>query len=439
MKISGWSKFPFIEANVSSPNTFDDLLRDVKKGASIARGNGRSYGDSSINIENTIDMKKLNRIISFDPSTGQLTSQSGILLADIIKIFLPKGWFPLVTPGSKYVTLGGMVAADVHGKNHHKDGSFRNCVVWIDLMLSTGEIKRCSRSENKDLFNWTIGGMGLTGIIINVSIKLKSVSTKWIKQKTISTNDFDETMEKIELSLNSTYSVAWIDCLATEKKLGRALIYTGEHASPNDIPIRKRGDLLTLSKKKKFRLFFNLPSFVLNKYFVKIFNSLFYFFGKQKVISIVEWDKFFYQLDSIGDWNNIYGSKGFAQFQCVIPLKYSNNGIRDIIKIISSSGSGAFLAVLKRFGLQDGYFSFPMEGYTLALDFPINNKNLKLLNHLDEIVIKYEGRFNLSKDSRMSANAFYRSESRLKNFIDFRNKNKKTFNFSSEQSKRLKI
>ena len=218
MKISGWGKFPFIEANVSSPNTFDDLLRDVKKGASIARGNGRSYGDSSINIENTIDMKKLNRIISFDPSTGQLTSQSGILLADIIKIFLPKGWFPLVTPGSKYVTLGGMVAADVHGKNHHKDGSFRNCVVWIDLMLSTGEIKRCSRSENKDLFNWTIGGMGLTGIIINVSIKLKSVSTKWIKQKTISTNDFDETMEKIELSLNSTYSVAWIDCLATEKK-----------------------------------------------------------------------------------------------------------------------------------------------------------------------------------------------------------------------------
>lgn len=439
MKISGWGKFPFFEANISSPNTFDDIFKEVKKGASIARGNGRSYGDSSINIENTIDMKKLNRIISFDPFTGQLTSQSGILLADIINIFLPRGWFPLITPGTKYVTLGGMVAADIHGKNHHKDGSFRNCVEWLDLMLSSGEIKRCSRSENKELFNWTIGGMGLTGIIINVSIKLKSVSTKWIKQKTISTNNFDETIEKIELSLKSTYSVAWIDCLATEKKLGRALIYTGEHASPNDIPVRKRSELLTISKKMKFRFFFNLPSFLLNKHVIKIFNSIFYFFGKQKVFSIVEWDKFFYQLDSIGDWNNIYGSKGFAQFQCVIPLKYSNDGIREIIKIISSSGSGAFLAVLKRFGSQNDYFSFPMEGYTLALDFPITDKNLKLLNRLDEIVIKNKGRFNLSKDSRMSANAFDRSETRLKNFKNFKNKTKKTFNFSSEQSKRLKI
>jgi FAD/FMN-containing dehydrogenase len=437
--ISGWAKFPISKAKIITPTTIEQLKEIISSEKVIARGNGRSYGDSAINEKNTICMKNFNKFLSFDKETGVIVVESGVLLSEVIDALLSKGWFPLVTPGSKYVTIGGMVACNVHGKNHHKDGSFDSSLEWIEIINYEGKILKCSRHANEDLFNWTIGGMGLTGIITKVAFRLRKVTSSWIKQKTIVTKNFEDSIRVFEENLDSTYSVAWIDCLAKKKNLGRSLVMLGEHIEDHNLPDDKKTNPFFTKKKIKIRIPFHFLSFTLNFFTVKIFNSLYYFLkllsGKDKIIN---WDSYFYPLDGLLDWNKIYGKKGFAQFQCVIPLQNAKTGIREILETTSSKNSGSFLAVLKRFGKQNSNISFPMEGYTLALDFPINNKNLRLLDELDEIVLKNNGRFYLAKDSRMRSEVFKKSDKRIEQFIKFKNtqiKNK----FVSMQSERLKI
>ena len=213
MKIKGWAGYPEYNVNITSPKNVSDVIQKLKEGNLIARGNGRSYGDSAISKSNTISMKNFDKIISFDEDNGILVAESGVLLAKIIQKILPKGWFPYVTPGSKYVTLGGMVAADVHGKNHHKEGNFGKYISWIEIIDSSGSIKKCSNINNSELFNWTIGGMGLTGVILRVAIKLRKVETSWIKQNTLFADNLNEVMDIFEQNMSATYSVAWIDCL----------------------------------------------------------------------------------------------------------------------------------------------------------------------------------------------------------------------------------
>lgn len=437
--ISGWGKNRFFNVMLRRPRTAKEIKEYIKNLESIARGNGRSYGDSSVNINNTIDTKRLCRILDFNSKNGLIIVEAGIKLNEIIEFFLPRGWFPYVTPGTKFVTIGGMVASDVHGKNHHKEGSFRKYVKWFDIMLSNGEILRCSKTQNQDLFDWTFGGMGLTGIIINVAFKLKPISTKWIIQKTISADSLEKTMQNIDTMMDSTYSVSWIDCLAKGKNFGRSLLFVGEHAKKNDLPPLFKKEPLSFSNKKKFKIIFNLPSFFLNSYFIKIFNTLYFHLGKNQKTKIIDYDKFFYPLDDLHDWNNIYGKKGFFQYQCVFPLNRSYEGIKNILKILSDNNIGSFLAVLKRFGNQTGSFSFPMKGFTIALDFPMNKKNLDVMNLLDDIVLKHKGRIYLAKDSRISSEKFHKSEKRINKFINFRKIKFKNLTFSSEQSKRLDI
>lgn len=440
MKLTGWGKYPIINAKISTPSSLQELVKQIAYGNVIARGNGRSYGDSAISVSNTIDMKGFNRLLEFNKVTGQLVAESGVLLSEVIDTFLPRGWFPKVTPGTKFVTLGGMVASDVHGKNHHKDGSFSNFVDWLDVIGSDGLIKRCSREQNSELFNWTFGGMGLTGIILNVAFRLQSVSSSWIKQRTISTTNIEHTIDVFEETLSdATYSVAWIDCLSSGNKLGRSIVILGDHAKASGLPHNKIESPLVIKPKKKMKIPINILSFVLNNLTVKIFNSLYYWMHKsQKKDSLVDWDAYFYQLDSILNWNEIYGHQGFAQFQCVIPLKNSKKAMKELLQAISKVRAGSFLAVLKRLGYQDSYFSFPMEGYTLALDFSITKKNLALMNELDKITLKNNGRFYLVKDSRMSSDIFHKSDSRIEDFKEFKRRNgSKTF--SSAQSERLKL
>ena len=438
-KISGWGKNRFFNVNLKQPRTTTEIKEHIKNLDSIARGNGRSYGDSSVNLHNTIDTKRFNRILDFNSKNGLIIVEAGIKLNEIIEVFLPRGWFPYVTPGTKFVTIGGMVASDVHGKNHHKEGSFRKYVKWFDIILSNGEILKCSKTQNQDLFDWTFGGMGLTGIIINVAFKLKPISTKWIIKKTFAADSLEQTMQNIDKMMDYTYSVSWIDCLAKGKNFGRSLLYVGEHAKKNDLPPSLKKELLSVSNKKKYKLIFSFPSFFLNSYFIKIFNILYFYLGKNQKTKIIDYDKFFYPLDNLHDWNKIYGKKGFVQYQCVFPLNHSYDGIKDILKILSDNNIGSFLAVLKRFGNQTGSFSFPMKGYTIALDFPLNKKNLDIMNLLDDIVLKYKGRIYLAKDSRISSEKFHKSEKRINKFIHFRKLQFKNFMFSSEQSKRLNL
>lgn len=438
MKLSGWGRFPVLEAQVSRPRDAAGVVAAAQAGQAIARGNGRAYGDCAISPRNTLHMKHLNRMVSFDQTTGQLVAEAGVLLADVIDSFLPRGWFPFVTPGTKYVTLGGMIAADVHGKNHHKDGSFGACVDWIDLVDATGAVQRCSPTENADLFAWTVGGMGLTGVILRAAIRLRPVQSAFIRQKTLVADNIDHAIEIFEASMDATYSVAWIDCLQGGQGLGRSLVMLGEHAQVDDLPRTDRADPLRLRPRRKLRMPLDFPGFAINRVSVAAFNALYYWNGRRKPQDqLVDWDSYFYPLDAILEWNRIYGRRGFAQYQCVIPLAQANAGMQELLAAISEAGSGSFLAVLKRFGAQDSRFSFPMEGYTLSLDFPVSQKTLALMDRLDQITLAHGGRYYLAKDSRMSRDVFQKSDPRAEAFRDYLRQGGKAPGFSSAQSERL--
>ena len=439
MKISGWGKYPLKDTEVLNPKNLEELKKIIKLGKIVARGNGRSYGDSSVGLLRTINMKNFNNIISFDQKNGVLTAEAGVLLKDIINKILPNGWFPFVTPGTKFVTLGGLIAADVHGKNHHKDGNFSNYVEWFDLINSKGEILRCSKDENTEIFEWTLGGMGLTGIIIKAAIRLRPIKTAWIKQKIITTKNLDETIDLFEKNESSTYSVAWIDCLEKKKNfIGRSVLILGEHAKIDDLDTKKKAKPFDTPNKINLTVPLNFPSWFLNAWFVKIFNSLYYWKNKQdNKIKLIDWNSYFYPLDKLLEWNKIYGKKGFAQFQCVIPINNSRKGINELLKAVRESEVGSFLSVLKKLGPEKGKFSFPLNGFTLALDFPINEKTLILMEKLDKITSKYNGRIYLAKDSRMSRETLEKTEKRLKDFYNFRKNNQNVKTFASSQSIRL--
>ena len=438
MMLSGWGGYPRIDANLSSPRNEEHLRSLILKGSAIARGSGRAYGDSAISAQNTVHMKHFNRMLSFDAERGQLVAEAGVILADVIDAFLPLGWFPYVTPGTKFVTLGGMIAADVHGKNHHKDGSFGSYVDWIDVLVSGGNVQRCSRIENKDLFDWTVGGMGLTGVVLRAAIRLRPVNSAWIEQRTLVAENISHAQALFEQSQDATYSVAWIDCLQQGKYLGRSLVMLGEHADAVAVPSQYRKTPLHISSKRKLSIPVEFPSWALNSLSVRAFNALYYWNGQRKRgLQLVDWDSYFYPLDAILGWNKIYGRRGFAQFQCVLPLQSADEGLRALLSAIASAGAGSFLAVLKRFGAQNSKFSFPMEGYTLALDFPVNKKALALMARLDSITVEYGGRFYLAKDSRMSRDVFHQAERRAQDYLSFRDAQMASHAFISAQSERL--
>lgn len=438
--LSGWGRFAPRYGRIERPRSAADIALPVREGGMIARGNGRAYGDSAIGASVTLDMRLMNRMLSFDPETGQLVAEAGVILGDIIDTFLPRGWFPWVTPGTKFVSLGGAIAADVHGKNHHKDGSFGNFVDWIDLIGADGQVIRASRTENTALFEWTLGGMGLTGVILRAAIRLRPVETGWIAQITLPAPNLEAAMEIFEEAAGATYSVAWIDCLARDRDLGRSLVMLGEHAVIAALPEPARTRPLVLPARRKRRMLFDAPAMALNRLTVRAFNTLYWARGKRVPrTSLVDWDSYFYPLDAILGWNRIYGRHGFLQFQCVLPLDSAQVGLQALLTATAAAGQGSFLAVLKRFGPQVGRFSFPMPGYTLALDFPARPEALRLLDRLDAITLDYGGRFYLAKDARMDARILHGADPRAADFRAMRRAAGLSAAFSSDQSERLRL
>lgn len=440
MTLSGWGRFPTFPGRAQAPRTEEALLAAVTGQGVIARGNGRAYGDSAVGAEQTLSMRHFNRMLSFDPASGVLVSEAGVMLADVISAFLPRGWFPFVTPGTKFVTLGGMVAADVHGKNHHIDGSFGTFVDWIDVIGPDGRVTRCSREENPDLFHWTLGGMGLTGVILRAAIRLRPVESAWIRQRLEPLPSLDAALAAFEGFQDATYSVAWIDCLSRGEKLGRSLLMLGEHATRSELSgDRVRYPYETPAKRKR-SVPFDLPQAMLSPLLVRTFNALYYGSGKRKSgASIVDLESYFYPLDAILGWNRIYGRKGFVQFQCALPLEQSRDGLTALLEAIAEAGAGSFLAVLKRLGAQESAFSFPMLGYTLALDFPVNDRTLALMGKLDGIALRHGGRFYLAKDARMHAETLHRSDARATEFASWRDAAGMRAHFASRQSERLAL
>ncbi|MBS1600334.1 MAG: FAD-binding oxidoreductase [Bacteroidetes bacterium] len=399
--IANWGNYPVVESDEQFFSFTDQLNQLVKNNDEfIARGNGRCYGDASL-AKKTISTLKYDNILSFDIQKGIFECQSGLTLDKILEVIVPKGWFLPVTPGTKFITVGGAVASDVHGKNHHIDGSFSNNIVDMDIALSSGEIISCSPVHNIDLFEATCGGMGLSGIITRVKFRLKKIETSFIKQKQVKAENLEEIISLFEKYNHYTYSVAWIDCLKKGENFGRSILILGEHATIDDLNEKQKKEPLQLPKKKQITFPFNLPSWVLNAFTVKAFNFLYYGKNfKKEINNVVSYEPFFYPLDAILHWNRGYGKNGFVQYQFVLPLE-AKQGLIEILQRISDKGLGSFLAVLKVFGKQESIISFPKEGYTLALDFPVRKGLLEFLDELDKVVLQYGGRIYMSKDARM--------------------------------------
>jgi len=430
--LSGWGNFIRVTCNHITMRQSAELNQVTEVGDQvIARGNGRSYGDSA--LANTVaDMTAQDYFIDFHDNSGVLQVQSGVLLADIIASFVPRGWFLQVTPGTKLITVGGAIASDVHGKNHHKLGCFSESVVEFNLMLADGSVVTCSKQDNTELFQATCGGMGLTGIILSAKIQLKKIGSQFIEQRTLKNSNLRETMDAFEKFADYEYSVAWIDCLAKGSELGRSLLTVGEFS---------RDGNLKYKPKNKLNIPLTLPGFLLNRFTVKCFNWLYFNKVRGKdTRQKVGLDSFFFPLDSIGDWNRIYGKKGFVQYQFILPKNVGFEGFQRILQLIAESGKGSFLAVLKLYGpANDNYLSFPMEGYSLAVDFKAEKGLEILLQQLDRVVTEYRGRIYLAKDSMMSKETFEQGYPNIEQFKAVRAQYSLDKVFNSLQSKRLGI
>lgn len=428
MQLTSWGMYPKINHNTLKLN--DKTFKFIREDKTfIPYGNGRSYGDSALN-KNIIYCKPHNYFLDFDEKIGKLHVQSGVMLNEIIEISVPKGWFLKVTPGTKLITIGGAIASDVHGKNHHVEGCFSECVEEIRVMLENGDICTCRKGD--ELFKATCGGMGLTGVILDAKISLKKINSKFINQTTIKTKNLKETFEAFEKYANMPYSVAWIDCLAKGDNLGKCLLMVGDFADDGD---------LSYEIKKKLNIPFNFPSFALNNLSVKAFNWFYYNKAENGVSQQkIDIDTFFYPLDSIKNWNRIYGKGGFTQYQFILPKEQSYEGLKEMLNTIEASGKGSFLAVLKLYGkANENYLSFPMEGYSLALDFKIEKGLFELLDRLDDILLKYGGRIYLAKDVRVSKEKFEKGYEMIEKFRTYRKENDMNKKFASLQSKRVGI
>ena len=430
MKLSGWGNNKFVNCKVHYPKNITELKTLIKNDV-IVRGLGRSYGDSSIQPNLTIITSKLKKILYFDKKKGIIEVESGISVKNLIKETISKGWFLPVTPGSKNISIGGMVASDVHGKNHHKVGSFRNFITELKMLNYKKKIILCNKKKNNNLFNYSIGGMGLTGLIYSCRFKLKKISSDLIFQETFKNINLKETIKSFENSKNWEYNVAWLDSSANKESLGRSILYRGHH-------IKKNKSFIEFKEKKNIQIPDLFPSWFMNKYTIKLLNFLYFLLSSERS-GEVSLDKYFYPLDSISNWNVVYGKKGFITYQFVVPYKNSYKVISQILNILLDNKIYSFVSVIKLMKKNDKYLSFGKKGFSLVFDFPIYDNIHQVLNKIDKIIIINNGDIYLTKDSRINKNAFKQINKRFysSSFKKFRKK--KDVYFSSLQSERLKI
>jgi FAD/FMN-containing dehydrogenase len=442
--LSGWGRYPVEMCHVFRPEKHSEVAATLACGQQssyIPRGLGRSYGDAALN-ENAgvIWQVLLNRFLSFDSASGILECESGVSLAEIIQYFLPRGWFLPVTPGTKFVTVGGAIAADIHGKNHHRDGSFSNFTLDFRLLAPSGEVLLCSPAIHPEIFWATVGGMGLTGVILSARLRLRRVDSAHVFVDFHKAPNLEDALATMEASDEQyEYSVAWIDALATGKTMGRSVLMRGHHAPAAELPARLR-HVLTTPTVPRWNLFIDFPSGLLNRLTVQAFNTAYYAVHRTAPRQLVGFEKFFYPLDSINQWNRMYGKRGFVQYQIALPQASGRAGLRTILDRLARSGRASFLAVLKRFGdAGNGLLSFPLRGYTLALDIPVAHGLVPFLHELDRMTLDHGGRIYLAKDAVLRAEDFAAMYPKLENFRAIQRKLDPQRLLSSSLARRLRI
>lgn len=442
--LAGWGNCPVEKCHVARPRSLTALREFVISGTQssyIARGCGRAYGDAALNRDGGVACTAaLNRILSFDPQAGTIDCEGGVSFDEIIDRVLPYGWFLPTTPGTRFVSVGGAIAADVHGKNHHVDGSLGNFITDLDLLIASGGIVRCSPSDNTDLFWATVGGMGLTGVIVRARMRLVPTNASWCEVDYRRTANLDETLDAFADANRYRYSVAWLDCLAPPKSLGRAVLMLGNDAAVERLPRNLQARPLERARRRPRSMPFYAPNGLLNRHTARAFNAV-YYARHQEGVQLVDYDRFFYPLDGLRDWNRIYGRRGFVQYQAVFPPETARRGLTRLLQTVADSGEAAFLAVLKSSGAATpGMLSFLFTGTTIALDLPNTGESLRrLVYRLDELLLEHRGRVYLAKDALTSRDAFAAMYPRLDEFRAVKRRIDPQGRFSSSQARRLGI
>jgi decaprenylphospho-beta-D-ribofuranose 2-oxidase len=431
-RIAGWGGTSVVGIERQSED-IERLTTDVP----LSRGLGRSYGDSSLPPASrplVVSTILADRLLGFDDQTGDLTAEAGYSLRDLWDTFLPRGWFTPVSPGTQFVTLGGMVAADVHGKNHHREGTIGAHVRALVVRVASGDIVRCSRDEEPDLFRATIGGMGLTGHILEVTIRLVRIPSPWIFGETRRVKNIGEFIAALKSAgPDWPFTMGWIDCLTRGDNMGRGVLFCGRWATAEEAPRRFPARL------RRPAVPFACPSWVMGQTVGRVFNTVYYgIHAGTPRGHIIHPESFFYPLDAVHHWNRLYGRRGFTQYQCVLPESGGAGVVRDLLDRMSRFGAASFLCVIKDCGAEgEGLLSFPLPGVSVALDLPIRDNTQDVVDALNEFVVAAGGRVYLAKDAFTRAEHFRAMEPRLGRFEAIRRQWDPHGRIRSAQSERL--
>jgi decaprenylphospho-beta-D-ribofuranose 2-oxidase len=448
-RLSGWGCYPTSSSAVARPERqleVVDALHRFNGGNSgvIARGAGLAYGDAALNAGGRVVlMTCLNRFLAFDRQKGHISCEAGVTLSEVLDVCVPEGWAPVVMPGTAKVTVAGCLACDVHGKNHHVVGSFSQHVVAATVVTTNGEMVTCSPDQNADLFWATAGGMGLTGIILDVTLRLQRIETAYIVAQNVITRDLEETFQRIEDSGTALYSVAWLDGVRRGSRLGRAVIMLGANAALTDLPIERRAAPLTMRPQRTRSLPFGLALGRLGRPLALAFNEMVYrrYASTRTQQTLVDMRQYFFPLDAIDNWNRVYGRRGFLEYQVVLPPAHAFDGVRQILELLDQAGGVSFFTSVKRLGAgSGGHISFPMPGYAFSFDVAASGEGmLSLLDRCDEITAAAGGRIYLAKDARLNAKMFSAMYRRRGEWLEVVHRYNTKRLFASDMSRRLEL